>query len=203
MDLDSALENFKKDLSAQERLGSEELKEYVAKSKSTSFRFFLISFIEFAIWAFINLILLIFFQDDLPKSFTDFPILVVIEMINYVVTAIFIIAFFYRFRKISAMNDLSRHIDSKIKLKLLTYIYIKYNLLVFSIVFLLSSFWEINNNEEVTLLLKNNSANYLIAYVLSIGFCALFVFFIRYIYKVLFGKQVMRLRDLKNELIQN
>ena len=200
MDLDTALENFKRHLSTQEQLTSQELKGYLRKSEKMSFRFFLISFLEFATWAFLNFILLVFFQDDIPKSFSEFPIIGVIEKINLVVTALFVALFFYRFKKISTTYDLSEHINSKIKLKVLTYIYVQYNLFVFSIVFLLSCFWEINNNSEISILLKDNAANYLIAYLICFALCLLFIYLIKYLYKFLFGKHIIQLKKLRWEL---
>lgn len=201
MNIDKSLNLLKKKLSETEQIDRKSIKVIIQNSKRTSLRFLWISIIEFFIWIIANVLFLVFFNEKTPQSFTDFTIIVVLEKLNYFVTIIFIVMFYYRYKSISIFKDISRHIESVYNLKILTYQYVIYNLCMFAIVFLLSSFWEINNNEELSFL-DNNIYNKILAYIFSAILCLILTLGLKWVYQKLFGKKLRELLKIRNKMME-
>lgn len=201
MDLDTSLNLLKERLSRTEKFDNESISTIISKSKKSSFRFFLISFLEFGIWAVLNMVFTVSFKDITPRSFVDFPIIVVIEKLNILVTALFVIVFYLRYRSVSTSKNTFQHISLLYRLKLTAHYYITYNLGVFVLTFLLSFFWEINNNPNVVALLDSLHAR-AIAYFLGVVLCLIFVLGIKYVYSKIFGRSLKTLSKIRKEMME-
>jgi len=186
----------------------------VLKDKSVlSFRLitkklFWISLVEFAIWGFIGIGLQLFFKDFNPQSFLEFKPLILVEKFNYVILALFVLAFLISFKSINVLSEVKLLINRILKTKRIVNIYIYYNLGVFVISFMTSFIWELFNNEELKVLLQDKEGFIYVAIIifgttLTLAFTTLIYKLYRLIYGSMiinFQKHVKNLRKLDDEI---
>mgnify|MGYP003109875299 CR=1 FL=1 len=206
MEFDLLKKNWQKIDFASEQKDAFSLKEFkghksIFTAKTITKKLFLYSLIEFSLWGVAAIGLQYYFQEFTPQSFLEFQPLIYIEKLNFVVLLAFLALFFWSFKSIDTVNNVVNLITRILRVKKVVKGYITYNLIIFNLSFLVSYIWELNNNEEIGEILKNESS---FMYVALIFFGAtlaiIFTLLVYRAYNFIYGCFILNFDDLTQNL---
>ncbi|MBO0329976.1 hypothetical protein [[Muricauda] lutisoli] len=206
MELDLLKKNWQKidfDLEQKNASSIKEIKglKSIITAKTITKKLFRYSLIEFSLWGVAAIGLQYFFQEFTPQSFLDFQPLIYIEKLNFVVLIAFLALFFWSFKSINTTNNILNLITRIFRVKKVVKGYITFNLIIFNLTFLMSYIWELNNNEEIAGILKNESSfMYLALLLFGATFAIIFTLLVYRAYNFIYGRFILNFDDLTQNL---
>lgn len=166
----------------------EELMPMLHKKSSSSVKWiFIISVLEFAFWIVIELLSSNQEYLSLIKDRTFFWFMRISTVINYIVLVGFIYLFFRNYLRIQVTDSAKKLMQQIIRTRLTVKYYVRYNVIFFTIVFILASFKIISNQTEI------NSKEFWIITGIMAFILLIIVAFLLLFYRVLYGILTKRL----------
>lgn len=166
----------------------EELMPMLHKKSSSSVKWiFIISVLEFAFWIVIELLSSNQEYLSLIKDRTFFWFMRISTVVNYIVLVGFIYLFFRNYLRIQVTDSAKKLMQQIIRTRLTVKYYVRYNVIFFTIVFILASFKIISNQTEI------NSKEFWIITGIMAFILLIIVAFLLLFYRVLYGILTKRL----------
>lgn len=166
----------------------EELMPMLHKKSSSSVKWiFIISVLEFAFWIVIELLSSNQEYLSLMEDKTFFWFMRVSTVVNYLVLVGFIYLFFRNYLRIQVTDSAKKLMQQIIRTRLTVKYYVRYNVIFFTIVFILASFKIISNQTEI------NSKEFWIITGIMAFILLIIVAFLLLFYRVLYGILTKRL----------
>ncbi|MEZ4811014.1 MAG: hypothetical protein R2819_11705 [Allomuricauda sp.] len=176
-------------------------KKSISITKFVTKRLFIFSLLEFVFWGAINICFQIYFKEYEPESFTELPFLRYIDRLNYVVLGGFVATFLAVYNKIDLSMSVKQLMNRILFTKSIVNYYIKYNIALFVITFLVSFTWELYNNVEVMEILKKEGLFFHFSIIVfGVVLSLLLAFIIYKTYNFIYGRFIKDFVDISSNL---
>ncbi|MEO0527807.1 MAG: hypothetical protein AAFZ89_11310 [Bacteroidota bacterium] len=205
------LELLKKDWQKKDnrhpKLSYDEIYKMIWKKSSSIVKWiFYISIIEFVFWAVINIVFTDKESLSTMKTIHIYELNMVLTVVNYLVLLFFIYKFYVNYKKISFTDSSRKLMKTILNVKRTVTQYVWFNIMVFTVSFIISVYGVFNYGEDGKKLYDaaSNAGNETTFWVMIIGISvvtiAILLALIWLFYKLLYGILLKKLRANYNEL---
>ena len=186
-ELDKLKNSWKKEENVYPKFSETDIYAMLHKKSSSEVKWILIiSLIEFALWGSFSLLTSITGADYSQALFLD-----VIDYLHYLVLAVFIVAFYFNFRKISSQQPVRKLMQNIIRVRRIVKAYVFYMIGMITFGLICGVIMYDDNNPE-----ESNTPIYIVAFV----FIPLLVLIIALVYNSLYGRLLKKLNNNYIEL---
>jgi len=186
-ELDKLKNSWKKEENVYPKFSETDIYAMLHKKSSSEVKWILIiSLIEFALWGSFSLLTSITGADYSQALFLD-----VIDYLHYVVLVVFIVAFYFNFRKISSQQPVRKLMQNIIRVRRIVKAYVFYMIGMITFGLICGVIMYDDNNPQ-----ESNTPIYIVAFV----FIPLLVLIIALVYNSLYGRLLKKLNNNYIEL---
>jgi len=186
-ELDKLKNSWKKEENLYPKFSETDIYAMLHKKSSSEVKWILIiSLIEFALWGSFSLLTSITGADYSQALFLD-----VIDYLHYVVLVVFIVAFYFNFRKISSQQPVRKLMQNIIRVRRIVKAYVFYMIGMITFGLICGVIMYDDNNPQ-----ESNTPIYIVAFV----FIPLLVLIIALVYNSLYGRLLKKLNNNYIEL---
>ena len=186
-ELDKLKDSWKKEENLYPRFSEKDIYAMLHKKSSSEVKWILIiSLIEFALWGSFSLL-----SSLSSVDYSQAPFLDVIDYLHYVVLIVFIVAFYFNFRKISSQQPVKRLMQNIIRVRRIVKAYVFYMIGMITFGLICGVIMYDDNNPQ-----ESNTPVYIVAFV----FIPLLVLLIAVVYNSLYGRLLKKLNSNYIEL---
>jgi len=186
-ELDKLKNSWKKEENVYPKFSETDIYAMLHKKSSSEVKWILIiSLIEFALWGSFSLLTSITGADYSQALFLD-----VIDYLHYLVLAVFIVAFYFNFRKISSQQPVRKLMQNIIRVRRIVKAYVFYMIGMITFGLICGVIMYDDNNPQ-----ESNTPIYIVAFV----FIPLLVLIIALVYNSLYGRLLKKLNNNYIEL---
>jgi len=186
-ELDKLKNSWKKEENVYPKFSELDIYAMLHKKSSSEVKWILIiSLIEFALWGSFSLLTSISGADYSQALFLD-----VIDYLHYVVLVVFIVAFYFNFRKISSQQPVKRLMQNIIRVRRIVKAYVFYMIGMITFGLICGVIMYDDNNPQ-----ESNTPVYIVAFI----FIPLLVLLIAVVYNSLYGRLLKKLNSNYIEL---
>lgn len=186
-ELDKLKNSWKKEENLYPKFSETDIYAMLHKKSSSEVKWILIiSLIEFALWGSFSLLTSISGAD-----YSQAPFLDVIDYLHYVVLVVFIVAFYFNFRKISSQQPVKKLMQNIIRVRRIVKSYVIYMIAMITFGLICGVIMYDNNNPQ-----ESNTPIYIVAFI----FIPLLIFIIAIVYNSLYGRLLKKLNNNYIEL---
>jgi len=186
-ELDKLKDSWKKEENLYPRFSEKDIYAMLHKKSSSEVKWILIiSLIEFALWGSFSLL-----SSLSSVDYSQAPFLDVIDYLHYVVLIVFIVAFYFNFRKISSQQPVKKLMQNIIRVRRIVKAYVFYMIAMITFGLICGVIMYDDNNPQ-----ESNTPIYIVAFV----FIPLLVLIIALVYNSIYGRLLKKLNNNYIEL---